>query len=160
MDTEAIFSEQSAGVEFDPSMSDEEIASVLGSANHGILSLADDDTAYSVPMSYGFDPDAGVMIFQFVSHEGSRKRAFVERTDVASFTVSRAGDDDWFSVVAEGPISEVSDERNDDAYATIAATAWFPDLTVFDGDITEAEFALFELSIDSIEGRKAPGFEA
>ena len=160
MDTETIFSEQSASVEFDPSMSDEEIASALASANHGVLSLADGDTAYSVPMSYGFDPDAGVVVFQFVNHEGSKKQAFVERTETASFTVSRAGDDEGFSVVVKGPISAVSDERNADAYAAIAATAWFPDFTVFDGAVTEAEFELFELSIDSIEGRKAPGFEA
>jgi len=158
MDIETVFPETKDSVEFDSAMSDSEIATVLGRANHGVLSLADADTAYSVPMSYGFDPDADALVFQFVLHDGSRKRAFVEQTDTASFTVSRT-DDEWFSVVVEGPISAVPDERTTDAYAAIAESAWFPDLTVFDRSVAEAEFDLFELSIESRDGRKAPGSE-
>ncbi|WP_157971678.1 pyridoxamine 5'-phosphate oxidase family protein [Halorussus litoreus] len=152
-------SERKNSVEFDSSMSDSEIETVLGRANHGVLSLADADTAYSIPMSYGFDADANALVFQFVLHAGSRKGAFLEQTETASFTVSRTDDEDWFSVVAEGPISPVPDERTTDAYAAIAESAWFPDLTVFDRSVTETEFELFELSIESLDGRKAPDAE-
>lgn len=159
MESDTTSSEAQESATFDVEMSNAEIETVLRRANHGVLSLADDGTAYAIPMSYGFDPDADAVVFQFVNHEGSRKRSFVDTTETASFTVSRTCEEEWFSIVAEGSLSQVPDDRVSDAYAAIAESAWFPDLTVFDGSVTEAEFELVELSVDAIDGRKAPDFE-
>ena len=147
------------GPRVDVEMSDAEIVDVLRCAGYGVLSLADDGTAYSLPMSYGVDGDADALVFQFVSYDGSEKRAFVERTDAASFAVNCPRDGELWSVVVTGPIAPVSADDVPEAYAAIADSAWFPDTTVFDGPLTEADLELFELSVESATGRKAHGFD-
>lgn len=159
MNTEPVPAETPDPSKFDNRMSDAEIQTLLRSADHGVLSLAEDNTAYSLPISYGVHPDTESLFFQFVIQAGSRKSTFVNSTETASFTVSQIQDDDWCSVVVGGPISTVEQERTSDVYAIIAESAWFPDFTVFDGPAAEAEFELFELSIETIDGRKAPTFE-
>ena len=70
----------------------------------GVMSLANGGKAYAVPLFFAYDGDR---LF-FMSHPGE-KDGFIEACDEACFVVVRyAGDDDWVSVQATGPVEKVT----------------------------------------------------
>jgi hypothetical protein len=101
-------------------MTDEEVEDVLCSAGHGLLSLANQSTAYGIPMSYGYETDSATFVMEFLFQPGSRKRTFLFETTEASMCVYRWEDrSDWYSVIASGPMYRVDDEERIREMATV-----------------------------------------
>ncbi|WP_418280242.1 pyridoxamine 5'-phosphate oxidase family protein [Halorubrum sp. DTA98] len=129
-----------------------EVESYLRGRQAGVLSLASDDDAYAVPVSYFYD---GTSVFVRLGEGGdeSRKMAFVESTDEACFVVFDVEDEESWSVLVRGTLRAVSDPHArgfDDA----AIAERFGPLRVFDEPIEEIELVLFELDVDTIVGRR------
>lgn len=110
-------------------MTDAEIDAYLETQGTGILSLADGDEAYAVPISFGYEPGRAVFAFwQFRSQ--SLKVAFSEATERACLAVyDIESHTDWRSVLAFGPIRELSTGDWSEIGSLIDDNAWSPDLT-------------------------------
>jgi hypothetical protein len=110
-------------------MTDAEIDAYLSEQGTGILSLADDSEAYAVPISFGYESGRAVFAF-WRFRSDSQKIAFSEATERACLAVydieSQA---DWRSVLAFGPLRELSTKEWSDIGALIDENAWSPDLS-------------------------------
>jgi hypothetical protein len=132
------------------------IDAFLAEQGVGVLSLADGDEAYGVPVSFGYDGEATLYFVFLRLGEHSRKEAFAERTDRASLVAYEApGKHEWRSVIASGPIRRIDDDEWDALRAAIEDTAWYPSL------FSEAEpmrdIAGWKLEVESVTGQQSTG---
>lgn len=135
-------------------MSERDARSFLASKDNGVLSLGVENDGYGFPIAYSFDPAADHVVLGFVARPDSKKRAFADSTDTATFTVYDFDDvDAWRSVIVEGTVSRTDDE--DDSKRV-------PDIFYEredDGDefvnLDSFERTWYELDIDSISGRQS-----
>jgi nitroimidazol reductase NimA-like FMN-containing flavoprotein (pyridoxamine 5'-phosphate oxidase superfamily) len=108
-------------------MDEREIDDVLGSTGWGIITLADDDEPYSIPVSFGYDGEDVYFVFirdsptntKFEFAEGG-KTARLLVTDVqARF--------DWQSIAVTGTLREVPHDGDDwdELMAVLDEQAWF-----------------------------------
>lgn len=92
----------------------------------GVLSLTNGADAYAVPQSFGYDGDT--LYFQLATDADSRKLAFIEATETASFAVYTT--DPSRSVVVDGPLESVSADERAAAATAVAENAEIPTLDV------------------------------
>lgn len=138
-------------------MTDEEVERMLRAADYGVLSLAADDEAYAIPMSFGYDGEGLYFVFRQPA-ERSRKLEFIEETGRAAFVVSSvATKHDWASVVVEGPVMSVRDEDWSVLLETLGEDAWFP--SVFSETDPRRDFLGYYLAAERTAGRKGADFE-
>lgn len=133
-------------------MDRESVEERLEETQVGVLGLANGTEAYAIPVAFQFLGDR--LCFRLSRVDGSRKMAFIESTDRATFVVYGfdSPSDSW-SILIEGPIRVLSDaesEQFDDALIN----KWFAQLRVFDEPIDEIELVLVELEIESMTGRE------
>lgn len=124
----------------------------------GVLGLADGGEAYTLPISFGFDPELSNLYFMFAFDDESRKRAFLDTTETASFCVVDADlPDAWESVIVAGPLEELPENETAAAYAALGETATFPALYTFEEyvDGESMEQSLYRLRIEEISARHA-----
>lgn len=137
-------------------LSSEEIDTLLVRNGTGVLSLVDGDRPYPIPMSFGYDPHEEFLVMQLGSGETSRKLASLKTTPKAAACVYEETQDDleWQSVVLEGSLVEVTDERIERGYLALAANAQFaPDVTVWGERLDEVELHLYELDVERRGGK-------
>ncbi|WP_218778796.1 pyridoxamine 5'-phosphate oxidase family protein, partial [Halobacterium hubeiense] len=91
----------------------------------GVLSLANENVAYGMPVSFGWDgDDLYFILLQF--GEDSEKLDYAATTERATFSTYNFEDEHhWRSVVARGPLEEVSDDDTDDVTETMFENAQF-----------------------------------
>ena len=137
-------------------MTDEEVERMLRSADYGVLSLADDDEAYAIPMSFGYDGEGLYFVFRRPA-ERSRKLEFIEETERAAFVISSVTTKhDWASVVVEGPVMPVRDEDWSALLGALDETAWFP--SIFSETDPRQDFVGYYLVVEQATGRKGGEF--
>lgn len=134
-------------VEMDP----EETAAFLEERGWGCLTLARDDAAYSIPVSFGYDGDS-TLYFQLQTDEDGEKLAYLDATTTATFLVPRVRPPNWQSVVVRGRISPVSDDDVGEAYAAFTDNAWFPTCPWTD-EKDPTDMGLYELDVEEMSGR-------
>jgi len=130
---------------------EETVRQRLQASTTGVLSLADGDDAYGIPLAHHYDGGDSILL-RLGDHPGSEKMAFLDATDRAAYVVYHYTDpaDSW-SVLATGPLEPVPDaERPTDA----EVNQWFPAIRVFDEAIDEVDIALYELRIERLTGRE------
>lgn len=137
-------------------MSGEEIEAFLAENGFGTLAFGG-DSPYAIPMSYGYDPDEGVLYMQLSTFEGSEKQARIDEETPVSFVVSaydRA--DQWQSVVIEGTLSDLAGkdiERQDVLEAFSSSDLATVD--IFGGGLSEITFEWYVLTPSSMSGRQS-----
>lgn len=129
-----------------------EIAAFLEHRQTGVLALARADTAYAVPVSYAYDETGPALYFRLGYTEDSQKRAYLEAAAQASFVVYGRTDEGWKSVVAIGPIEEVSETALDTAITEAVRELDIPYFTVHDRSASDLEFHLVRLDIETLSG--------
>lgn len=142
----SVDSEQMRG---DP-MTDAEIDTFLREQGTGVLSLADGNRAYAVPISFGYETGRAVFAYwQFGSD--SRKMAYSDATERACLVVYEVESQlDWCSVLAFGSLREMSLDEWTDLGELMADNAWSPDLST----MGERRLTVigYELRIDEATG--------
>jgi nitroimidazol reductase NimA-like FMN-containing flavoprotein (pyridoxamine 5'-phosphate oxidase superfamily) len=137
-------------------MTDDEVERMLRAADYGVLSLAADDEAYAIPMSFGYDGEGLYFVFRRPA-ERSRKLEFIEETDRAAFVISSVTTKhDWASVVVEGPVVPVRDEDWSALLESLDETAWFP--SIFSETDPRQDFVGYYLVVEQATGRKGGEF--
>jgi nitroimidazol reductase NimA-like FMN-containing flavoprotein (pyridoxamine 5'-phosphate oxidase superfamily) len=134
-------------------LSDDEIDSVLDSGGVGVISFADDDEPYSVPISYGYDSEGRDIYVRFGFASDSEKRRFVDDAAIASLVVT---DDTggWHSVVARGPLSKISEPAVTGNAVESIRKMNIPYVTIHEERATDLEFELYRLDPETLTGRK------
>lgn len=144
--------------EIDPEdfeMDDEEIEEFIQGKGYGVLSLYDGEP-YGIPISFGYDPDRGVCVMEFVSLPHSRKEAAVDEGARASLTVFERGTStEWKSVVLSGEIVTVPEEELEGARKIFAEQGELISPEAWGGDFSDAETNWYELKIEKRSGKKA-----
>ena len=134
-------------------MDDTEIDALLGTGGAGVIAFANDDEPYAVPISYGYDADAGAFYIRCAFAPESTKREFVDDGVTASLVVT---DDTggWRSVVVRGPLTGVSEPAIESGIAESIRDIDIPYVTIHGTPATEMEFELYRLDPESVTGRK------
>jgi nitroimidazol reductase NimA-like FMN-containing flavoprotein (pyridoxamine 5'-phosphate oxidase superfamily) len=98
-------------------MDDDAVDDLLRSAGWGVVSLADADEPYSVPISFGYDGED--VYFGFLrTGGGSRKAEYVADGKTARLLVTDVrARFDWRSVAVTGPVQAV--DWNGDGWETL-----------------------------------------
>ena len=132
------------------------VESKLESVDHGVLSLADGDESYAIPLYHYYDD--GSLFFRLGETPGNRQAEFIETTDTATYVVyatEPTADDaeelGW-SIVARGPIERVPTDHP--AYDITAINERFAPIRLFDEAHDEVELTLYELDVEHLSGRR------
>ncbi|MFQ3318527.1 MAG: nitroimidazol reductase NimA-like FMN-containing flavoprotein [Natronomonas sp.] len=134
-------------------LSNAERDAFLEASGVGVLALADGDDAYGLPISYGYDGEAERLFFVFLKPGAeSRKEAYAEATDSASFVVYDVDSEhEWTSVVLDGELRPVDEHEWDDLSTVLERNAWYPDL--FSAADPDRGIDGWELVIENASGR-------
>ncbi|MDL0132272.1 pyridoxamine 5'-phosphate oxidase family protein, partial [Halobacterium salinarum] len=100
---------------------------LLRESGVGVLALTNGAEAYSIPESFGYAGET--LYFQFVYKPDSKKMAFLETTETATFTVY--DEQPAQSVLVQGPIEPVPEEDEPKAATAIAENASIPTLNIY-----------------------------
>src|SRR6056297_781785 len=96
-------------------MSEAEIESRLRDVGHGVLSLADGDDSYAIPLYHHYED--GSLFFRLGETPGNSKADYIETTETATYVVVEADEtadpeqERGWSVIARGPIERVPESH-------------------------------------------------
>lgn len=135
-------------------MDEFEIERLLTERSLGVLGLARNGEAYTIPIAFAYDEAGTRCILRFIMGEASTKRAFVSETMTASLTTFEwHGADDWRSVVVRGPIRELTGDAMARAAALFSDIGEEAALDVFNEPISAYDAAWYELEAAEVTGR-------
>jgi len=133
-------------------MDTDDIDDLLTAKGWGIISLANDDEPYSIPVSFGYDGDDICFIFLKDSPDG-RKFEFIDDGKTARLLVTDIGGRfDWQSIAITGPVRRVSRDTDDWTHLmdTLDDNAWFS--TDFERASTLEDMHGWRLEPDELRG--------
>ncbi|AGB39394.1 pyridoxamine 5'-phosphate oxidase family protein [Natronococcus occultus] len=133
-------------------MDEAEIEATLETTATGVLALANDGAAYAIPV--GCDYEDGTLYFRLTDDGASKKLSYLETTTEACVLLyaDEPSGDSW-SVVAVGPIRELTDEELG-AFDEATMLERFGKPRIFDEDLDALEWSVYELDIEEVTGRK------
>lgn len=108
-------------------MDEREIDDVLGSAGWGVITLAEDDEPYSIPVSFGYDGEAVYFVFIRDSPTNA-KFEYAEDGKTARLLVTDVqARFDWQSIAVTGTLRSVQPGSADwdDLLTVLDEQAWF-----------------------------------
>ncbi|MFN1126855.1 pyridoxamine 5'-phosphate oxidase family protein [Halobacterium salinarum] len=128
---------------------------LLRESGVGVLALTNGAEAYSIPESFGYAGET--LYFQFVYKPDSKKMAFLETTETATFTVY--DEQPAQSVLVQGPIEPVPEEDEPKAATAIAENASIPTLNTYpETTLDEIRMDYYRLPPTEITGRQFNAF--
>lgn len=126
---------------------------LLTASEVGVLSLADESTAYAVPVAFHYDGSS--LYIRLTSDDSSMKMTFLEATTDACLCLYEVeGADDYWSIVVRGPLRALDDDERA-AFDEMTINESFRRLPVFDQDIEATELEIYELELESVTGRQS-----
>lgn len=137
-------------------MDDDQVNEFLRDHGQGILSLADSNDAYAVPISFGYDGEALYFVFHKFG-ENSEKLDFVTATNRAAFTVYKFDSQTrWRSVIVCGHLEKVHEENQVKADEILFENAQFVSLFPHGEPVTDQ--LRFRLTPDVITGQQGTDY--
>ena len=134
-------------------MDREAVEERLRETETGVLSLADGDEAYAIPLAHHYEGGDSI-VFRLGVGVDSEKVAFLESTERACYVVYGYGPEGGgWSVLARGEIHPLS--AGDERFDVAEINRQFPVVPVFDEDVADLEVVLFELRVDAMTGRRS-----
>lgn len=139
-------------------MDRDEVDAFLAERGYGVLSLADGDSAYGVPVSFGYDGDSTLYLSLIQFGDSSRKLDYADATETACLvTVDVTDRFRWRSAIISGSLHPLPDGEIEAMEAVMDDNAWFPSLFPPEDPMTAVR--RLELQIDEITGRKGEEFQ-
>lgn len=129
-----------------------EITEFLEDHMAGVLGLAAGDEAYAIPVSFTYRPEDTACYFRFGYGPESRKQAFLEATDWATFVVYELGEAGWESVLVEGELTLLSEGEADTELVESINRLRIPYFDVFERPHEDLEFVIGRLAAASLTG--------
>ncbi|ELY40931.1 pyridoxamine 5'-phosphate oxidase family protein [Natronorubrum sulfidifaciens] len=138
------------------SLSTAEATAFLEQQGHGTLCLANDNRAYGLPISYGYDEGYDRIVMEFVSTDSSKKEQFVSTSEEVTFSTYAFQDTStWASVIVTGTIHHIPSEK----VSSRVAALFFGRADDAAGDIRWMDDETFdkswyEIDIETLSGRR------
>ncbi len=132
-------------------LTDDELTDRIGTRGHGVLSLANENDAYAIPLNYYH---TGSHLYLRMSDEpDSMKIEYAATTNTATFVIYDydAPDDSW-SVLIRGDLTPLAPETQAE-FTPTKLNEYFPPFRLFDEDIQEVDMKIYELYPTAITGR-------
>jgi hypothetical protein len=129
-----------------------DVASFLESQQTGVLSLAKDDDAYAIPVSYTFVEDEEAIYFRLGFAPGSQKERYLDATDHVTFVVYADTDEGWKSVLVEGRATKLSHDSLDSAIVEVAEGLDIPYYQVHERPATDTTFNIVRIDPTRMSG--------
>lgn len=138
-----------------------EVAAFLDDQQTGVLALADEDTAYAIPVSFTYDHEDEAVYLRLGYGPESTKRGFVDAVEEATFVVYDETDDGWVSVLVRGQLEELSSLEevrsrhpragSDGSLERAITNLEIPYVRVFDTD-ADLEFVIARVEASEVTG--------
>lgn len=138
-------------------MTDAEIDEMLTEQGHGVLSVTQGESAYGIPISFGYD---GERLFMHLLEFGgkSKKAEFMKTTDVACLTTYTVESRyKWKSVVVRGRLEPVPEDEHAYADEMLDENGWFP--TLFPPTAPMSAIHRVALPVTGATGRKGQAYQ-
>ncbi len=137
-------------------MGRQEIDEFVGNRETGVLSMARDNTPYSIPISYGYNASTGAFYMRLVSTPESEKREFLGSSPEVRLVIYDGTDDQsrYQSVVAKGALEELDPTELSVEEIEQYGQAKRPLFEIWGKERDELDIKLYEFEPDEIEGRK------
>jgi hypothetical protein len=129
-----------------------DIADFLAAQQAGVLSMADDDAGYGIPVSFTFDDEDHEIFFRMGYGPKSQKRRFVESSNTVSFVVVDETDEGWKSVIARGRLEVLSDSNIDSAIVEAVRHLDIPYFQVHNQPASDMTFTIVRLDVTELSG--------
>ena len=135
-------------------LDDFEMEEFLESRGLGVLGLAKEGAAYTIPIAFAYDGSNHRCILRFVMGQDSKKKEFAEVTRTATLTVyDWETPEAWRSVVLMGTLRELDSDEVSSAAALFADVGKEAALDIFNKPLEEFETAWYEFNIAEMTGR-------
>jgi len=132
-------------------MDESDVDARLRESEHGVLALADGDDAYGIPLSHHYDGER--LLLRVSRHDDDAEKVrYLDTTETATFVVYEASTERSWSIVVRGPIHRADVDVDE---ATL--NEWFPPFRLFDEDVEDVAFDLYDLEAESVVGRRTLG---
>ncbi|WP_336359372.1 pyridoxamine 5'-phosphate oxidase family protein [Haladaptatus sp. ZSTT2] len=135
-------------------MSESETDALLSAHETAVLSLADDDTPYAIPISYGYDATNRRFYMRLVSTPESEKRRFLSSAPMVRLVVHDQEDTVYRSAVAVGTLHEISPDEVTVEHIVQYGNAKRPLFEIWGQAKDNLDIKLYELDPDDIGGRR------
>ncbi|MFC6722288.1 pyridoxamine 5'-phosphate oxidase family protein [Halobacteriaceae archaeon SHR40] len=137
-------------------MSRSEVDDFLSNTETGVISLAQEDDPYSLPISYGYDADAGIFYMRLVSTPDSQKRAFLGSEPQVRLVVYDENDDGtlYRSVVAAGVLDEIDPTEMSIEEIEQYGETRRPLFEIWGAEKDELDIQLYRLDPSELTGRR------
>ncbi len=135
-------------------MTDEEIDDFLGRHETGVLSLAQTDEPYAIPVSYGYHEAEREFYMRLVSTPESEKREFLDSSPAARLVIYNEQDPIYRSVVASGTLVDIPPSELTADQIAQYGRAKRPLFEIWAQSKDELDIELYRLDPDSLEGRR------
>lgn len=137
-------------------MSDEERDEFLGRGGTGVISFdtRGDEPPYSLPVSYGYQPETEAFYFRLAFGPETGKEDVVEADRPISFVTYSDTESGWQSVVTTGQLEEVTESALDSDMAEAMQQVEIPLVDVYDRHPIELQFRFFRLTPAEVTGKK------
>jgi nitroimidazol reductase NimA-like FMN-containing flavoprotein (pyridoxamine 5'-phosphate oxidase superfamily) len=133
----------------------DEINQRLADGGTGVLSVAKNDTPYSIPVSFGYDPETSQLFFRLGFTPESDKHEFItDGTDARLVLYENTGGV-WRSIIVTGSLHELTPADIDNRVARNLRRATPPLYSIWDAPTDSIEFRIYELQLTSISGRES-----
>lgn len=136
-------------------MAPSEVDDFLGDRETGVLSLAREESPYSIPISYGYDADSRTFYLRLVSTPESDKRAFLDSSPEARLVVyDDEGETVYRSVVASGRLESIAPEELSVDQIEQYGSARRPLFEIWGIEKDDLEIELYEFQPTELSGRR------
>ncbi|WP_458209949.1 pyridoxamine 5'-phosphate oxidase family protein [Haladaptatus sp. NG-SE-30] len=141
-------------------MTESETDDFLGSHETGVLSLAQAEEPYAIPISYGYDPDERTFFMRLVSTPDSEKRQFLASSPRARLVVYDETDGEagtkstYRSVVAVGSLEEIAPEELTVDHIEQYGSAKRPLFEIWGRSKQNLDIQLYEFEPVELSGRR------
>ncbi|ARS89496.1 pyridoxamine 5'-phosphate oxidase family protein [Natrarchaeobaculum aegyptiacum] len=135
-------------------MTGAEIDDFLARHETGVLSLAEADEPYAIPISYGYDDAERVFYMRLVSTPESEKRRFLASSPTARLVVYDEDGSTYQSVVASGTLEDIPPAELSPDQIAQYGKAKRPLFEIWAMGRDELDIELYRLDPASLEGRR------
>jgi nitroimidazol reductase NimA-like FMN-containing flavoprotein (pyridoxamine 5'-phosphate oxidase superfamily) len=137
-------------------ITESEIDDFLGEHETGVLSLAQGEQPYSIPISYGYDASERTFFMRLVSTPESEKRRFLASSPHARLVVYDKTEDKttYRSVVAVGLLEEIPPEQLTVEHIEQYGAAKRPLFEIWGKSKQDLDIRLYEFEPTTLSGRR------
>jgi nitroimidazol reductase NimA-like FMN-containing flavoprotein (pyridoxamine 5'-phosphate oxidase superfamily) len=120
----------------------------------GVLSLAEGDQPYAIPISYGYAPEERWFYLRLVSDADSQKEQFLASSPRAHIVIYEEDDPIYRSVVATGPLENIPRDDLTSEHIEQYGEAKRPLFEIWGKNWAELDVTLYRLAPTDLTGRR------